>query len=141
MTSWTMGSWTTETVSPAATGSNLLSTAELAQMRSDLESVALPDTCDIMTVSRAADGEGGMTDTWGTATAAVPCRIDAQGGGESDVARSTEPYATFVLTLPQDAEVTADDRIVHNGWTYAVTAVDDDSSWMTCKRAVLEWVE
>jgi len=71
----------------------------------------------------------------------VACRLDAQGGGESDVARSLEPYATFVLTVPHDTTLDVGYRIVHGGYTYAVTAVDDDSSWPACLRATLEWIE
>jgi hypothetical protein len=119
----------------------LLSAADLAQMRTDLENVTLPDSCAILSVTTAADGEGGMTEAWGTATASIACRLTAQGGGKSDVAVSLEPYSTSILTIPQSGTVTAGDRIVHNGYTYAVTAVDDDSSWLACKRATLEWVE
>ncbi len=121
--------------------SKLLSAAELAQMRTDLEAYALPDTCTILSVTQTPDNEGGMTESWGTATASVACRLDARGGGRADVATSLTPYSSWMLTLPQSATIVAGNRVVHGGYTYAVMAVGDDPSWPVCLRATLERVD
>ena len=44
-----------------------LTTAEITQMRTDVETL-LPDVGDVLSLTQASDGQGGFTDTWGTAT-------------------------------------------------------------------------
>ncbi len=41
----------------------------------------------------------------------------------------------FTLTLPWDQEISLKDRVVHEGETYEVVALDQDTaSWRTAKR-------
>lgn len=116
-----------------------LTAAELSAMRDDIETL-LPDTCNLLTVTRTVDGKGGWTDAWGTATAGVACRLDATGGREAAAGDALRPYTSWVLTLPHDTTITAQYRVEHGGNTYSVTAVNDDNSWIASKRVSLERV-
>ena len=58
-----------------------LTAREVAQMQADAESL-MPDTCTILSVAYTSDGEGGMTEAWGTATASVKCLDSSQAGDD-----------------------------------------------------------
>lgn len=116
-----------------------LSAAELASMRSDLEQL-LPDTCTILSPTRASDGQGGFTETWGTVTASEACRLDWLNDVEIIGGAAVQVYTGFVLTLPYDATLLTTYRVVHGGNTYAVRGVDNDKSWPIVKRARVEKV-
>lgn len=109
----------------------------LAAMRADIQNT-LPDTCNIITVAEAADGQGGWTETQSTATASVKCRIDQQTGLEFETGGALEDYATYILTLPHDTTIAVTNRVECNGSTFNVTHIDDDKSWMASKRVRLE---
>jgi hypothetical protein len=113
--------------------------AELISMRDDIEAVALPDTCSILALARTADGQGGYTESWGTAVGgtAVPCRLDSRGGGRNPVAAAQQSYSDWVLTVAHDVALTTDNRVTHGGETYNVLAVNDDGSWPLALRATL----
>lgn len=115
-------------------------TAEIASMRTDLEAVALPDTCNILSVTQTADGQGGFTDAWGTASASVACRLDQKTGMEAQAGGAIQPFSSWVLSVPQATTLTTDHRVEHGGQTYNVISVDDDGSWQVVKRAQLERV-
>ena len=117
----------------------MLDNFELIQMRADLQGATLPDTCNIQSATKVADGMGGFTITWATARAGVACRVDAQSGHESLVGGQIAPYHRFTLTVPQDTTLTTAHRVTHAGVTYNVISVSD-GSWIACKRAVLEKV-
>lgn len=116
-----------------------LTDAELAQMRSDIGNL-LPDTCAILSVSYTSDGEGGLTEAWGTATASVACRIDYRSGTETMAGGVVQPYSKAVLSLPYDTELDTTNRISADGRTYAVLSVNDGQSWKAVVRAELERV-
>ena len=114
-----------------------ISTTELAQMRSDIEEL-LPDTGNILEKTQVSDGQGGFTDSWGTATADVACRVDAQKGDESLSADRQKPFNEYMLTLPHGTTIMTANRFEHGSNTYNVTGVNEDQSWIGCKRVVLE---
>lgn len=111
--------------------------AELSAMREALETL-LPDTCNILSVTEASDGAGGVTQTWGTASASVACRVDYQSGMESIHGGAVQPYSRHILTVPYDTTVTEQNKVEHGGNTYHVTSVDQDKSWPVVLRVVLE---
>lgn len=117
-----------------------LESLELDQMRVDLEAVALPDACSILAVTRTSDSQGGWTESWGTAVGgtAVACRLDPSGGLKRTVADALNAYSSWVLTVPQSANLTTLHRVLHGGYTYTVKSVSDDPSWPVCLRAMLE---
>ena len=116
----------------------MLPADELAQIRVDLETT-LPDTCNILTLSRTSDSQGGWSETWGTATLAVECRFDfiARSSSERVTANALLPYSEAIVTFPQDTTITEQNRIEHNSVTYSVQSVNL-GSWLGVKRASVE---
>ena len=121
-----------------------LTDAQLTSMRTTLNTL-MPDTCNILSVTRTSDGQGGFTDVWGTATASVKCRIDSGGatgaaGRENVGAASLLPFESWLLTLPYDTTITAAHRVEVSSVTYNVTSVDKSKSWNAEVVASLEVV-
>lgn len=118
---------------------SLLSNDKLAFMRDQIE-LTLPDTCTILSPTRASDGQGGWVDTWGTVSTNVKCRLDAakklnqreQIGGAALL-----PYSFWILTLPYDTTIDSTYRVVLGGNTYNVEHEDSDKSWNACVRLVV----
>jgi hypothetical protein len=116
-----------------------LSSAELAQMRADVLEL-LPDTCSILSVSYTSDGEGGLTEAWGTAYANVACRIDFTSGVETNIGGAVNPYTRAKISLPYDTVLATTNRILTGGYTYAITSINNGQSWNVSVRAELERV-
>ena len=116
----------------------MLPAAELAQLREDLQNT-LPDTCNILSLTRTSDSQGGWTEVWGTATLSVSCRLDFIGGNEALNSGALYPYLRAIVTLPQATTISAQNRIEHNGNTYTVQAVNL-GSWLGVKRASVELI-
>lgn len=117
---------------------NTLTDSELAQIRSDIESLTMPDTCTVLTLTDTPDGAGGVSQALGTAYANVPFRLDAHKGYEAvQGGEALRPYQEFIGSLPQSYAVTTAHRILHSGVTYNVIAVNA-GSWLGVKRVVLE---
>jgi head-tail adaptor len=112
---------------------------ELTSMRSAFEGL-MPDTANILTLTTTSDGQGGFTQTWGTAGTAVRCRIDSVRGREGQAGGAIYPFHQMVMTLPYNSVVSTEGRIEHNSTTYNVVAVDSDKSWKITTRVVLEAV-
>ena len=119
----------------------MLTNAELTQMRADAASL-LPDTCNILSLTTAPDGQGGQTETWGTATAGASCRLDPISnktyGFEKAVGASLKDFHGFVLTLEYDASITTANRIEKGGETYNAVSVDTEKSWPITRRVLVE---
>ena len=122
-----------------------LTTAEITQMRTDVETL-LPDVGDILSLTQASDGQGGFTDTWGTATANVACRLDPLmghtmvGSMETMAGAAIQPYSRFTLTVPNGTAITAANRFLLSGTSYNVISLDTGRSWNLCKRMIVEKV-
>jgi head-tail adaptor len=121
------------------------STDELTRIRADMVDATLPSTGNILSLTRTSDGQGGFTDTWGTATASVACRLDLMTrnlriGIESVNAMSIKPYSAWVLSLPNGTVITAANRFEFGDDVYNVVEVNDNSSWLANVRATLEKV-
>jgi len=116
----------------------LVTTAELESMRTSIEAVSFPDTCNLLTLTRTSDGEGGWTESWGTVTAAEACRLDQVASIEMLTAASLRPFSGWILSLAHSVTITPQMRVEHDGKTYSVVGVSDDGSWQACKRALLE---
>lgn len=120
----------------------MLSSADLSMMREAIEDL-LPDTCNILSVTETADGFGGVTQTWGTATAGAACRLDIIRRRNTNIqidGAALREYQETVLSLPYNASVSNNDRIEHGGLTYNVTSTNVDQSWISVKRVLLERV-
>jgi len=117
----------------------MLTSAELTQMRADVAEM-LPDTCNLLTVTRTSDGQGGITDTWGTATTGVACRLDPLRGRESVQGAALQAQYSYILTLPYDTTITNAYRVEIGTAVYDVKAVDQGKSWAVSMRAFVERV-
>lgn len=120
----------------------MLTTTELAQMRADIAQL-LPDTCDVLEVSRASDGAGGWADTWGTVAggSALPCRLDFPNPGKESVVNATlTPFKSGMVSLAYDKAVTTANRLSISGVIYNVTGVNSGQSWIAVKRVSVERV-
>jgi head-tail adaptor len=114
-----------------------LSTGDLEYMRSSIEEL-MPDICNILTATLASDGSGGMTATWGTIGASIPCRLDAIRGNENIQGARLAPQHAYVVTLAHDVDIDTDDRIEIGTHIFTVTSVDFEKSWDACTRVYLE---
>ncbi len=112
-----------------------MSDAELARIRADLEVAVLPDTANILSVTRTPDGQGGFTESWGTATTNVPCRADYRQGMEPSAGGALRPFSFWQFTFPQGTGLTAENRIQIGTATYSISGVDAGNSWDVCLRA------
>jgi hypothetical protein len=101
--------------------------------------LALTDSGTVLTRVSADDAGGGVTQTWGTLTEGVPCRVDPVGGsGRSVVADRVDERSTHVVTAPPGVRVTADDRFVISGrGTFEVTATRDRTAEHASRFEVL----
>jgi hypothetical protein len=116
-----------------------LTSTELSIMRAAISDM-LPDTCSIISGANSSDGQGGVS--WaasGTVTAA--CRLDLVMGNEQNAAGAVQPFTRWVMTLPYDTAIVNTNKITHGGYTYNVVGgINTDSSWIACKRVLLERV-
>lgn len=77
--------------------------------------------------SVASDSGGGATSTL-TAGSDIPCRIDALGGAEGEVADRISDRSTHLVTLPAETTITAgNDFSIDNIGTFEVLAVRSNS--------------
>mgnify|MGYP001151829381 FL=1 len=117
-----------------------LSANELAQIRADVAGL-LPDTCDILEVTRTSDGAGSWVETWGTATADVRCRLDFRSyGKEAMNATVLTPFKGEIISMEYDETITTANRVLLNSVTYNITGVNDNQSWIGVKRVSVERV-
>ena len=113
-----------------------LSDAELVQMRLDVAGM-LPDVAIIQTVTLTSDGAGGHSSVWSAVTGGtVACRVDPLQTRESvDYTANRETLIRkWQVTLPYDAPIVPDARLVIGGVTYDVTLIHDVHSWHVSRR-------
>jgi hypothetical protein len=115
----------------------MLSNDELTDMRNTIQDFLLPDTCNLLSLSSSSDGAGGFTDTWGTATANLACRLDTQNGRYTDLDGGVQTYKKLVLSIPYNATITEANRIEYGSNIYQVISVNE-GSWLAVKRAEVE---
>ena len=113
-----------------------IDTAMLSAMRAAISEL-LPDTCQIITLTHTADGEGGWTDSRATATA-VNCRLDVTQAREQVTGGAIQPYTSYKLSIPYDTTVVTGNEVLHSGVNYAVTGVNLGQSWKAVVRVDLE---
>lgn len=118
-----------------------LNSKQLSHMRAAAEAL-MPDTCQLQTVTRTADGAGGWTESW-SVSATVACRVDAmisRNRSEAQAAREAK-IVYYTLTVPWDTTLELDMRVVHGGVTYEVVEAHGDDSWPVTRRARLAVVK
>lgn len=119
-----------------------LSSSELDDIRSDVANL-LPDICTIQQMTTTSNSVGESVRTYTNRGTAIPCRIDPEIdyqsafeylGGFSDLVKAS---AGFRLTVKHDQTVEITDRVICNGETYEVVAVDPGKSYKASTRASL----
>jgi hypothetical protein len=84
---------------------------------------ALTNRGSVATTTFSSDSGGGAsgTVTYGTA---IPCRLDALGGGEGEIADRISDRSTHLVTLPPETAITTDNDFAISGeGAFEVTAV------------------
>lgn len=111
---------------------------ELERLRADIEAVVMPDTCNILTVTRTSDGQGGFTEAWGTAVRDVACRLDPVDGRELVAGSVSKPYHTYWLSLPYETSIDEQSLVEISTADYTVIGVDTGKSWSGSVRVLVE---
>lgn len=117
---------------------------DLTAMRADVANM-LPGTAVIQAVTRTSDGAGGWSESWAAvAGGTVACRLDPLGRSlsktEVQLLRESMTIA-FQLTVPHDAPVATDCRVVIGGTTYEVLSLDVYHSERVSRRAIVAVME
>jgi len=117
-----------------------LTNDELAQMRSDVANM-LFDTAIIQALGKVSDGAGAFTETWGAVVGGtVLCRLDPVGANATEaqvVAWREALEVSYRLTVPHDAPITVNNRVVVDNKTYEVVSLAVDHSSNVSKRAII----
>lgn len=116
----------------------MLTDAELTAMRATAAE-ALPGTAVIQTHQFTDDGGGGGTVGW-TSSGTVDCRIAPLSGDEREIADRIAEDAEYIVTLPTDASVTVQSRLIVAGGTFNVAAIRDRSYEVTQRVEVTKVV-
>ena len=114
-----------------------LTASDLKWMHAEVDNL-MPDTCNILSVTRTGDSQGGFTQSWGTASANVSCRIDSVTAAERVAVGAIQPFHSYWLTVPQGTTITTENKVEIDSTKYAITSVDTPKSWGACIRA---WIE
>lgn len=117
----------------------MLTSRELESMRADIAQL-FPDTCNILSVTNTSDGQGNQTETWGTASTYVPCRVDYNTGKETFTAGAITPYQSAVISMAYDETITTANRVQVGALTFNVLAVNNGQSWKAVTRITAELV-
>ena len=118
---------------------DMLSAEELAHMRTGT-GLLMPDTCNLLTLTTTPDGMGGYSEAWGTAAGTISCRLDITNKMDGMGGASMREYQATILSVPYNTTIDVNYRVEHGGFTYNVTAVNNDQSWIAVKRVSLERV-
>lgn len=113
-----------------------LSDADLVQMRADVAQM-LPDVAIIQTRALTSDNAGGWSEVWTAVTGGtVACRIDPLKTREGiDYTASREALIRkWQVTLPHDAPIVPEARLVISGVSYDVVVIHDNHSWRVSRR-------
>jgi hypothetical protein len=113
----------------------MLTDEELQAMRDEAETV-LTDTCTIQDKSYAADGGGGNTVTWSDAATSVKCRLAPLTKGMPAVRGDRIDYKTdWIIHVPYDQAISAEQRVVLNSDNFEVMSVEDDHHFRVLRTA------
>lgn len=85
--------------------------------------LSFSESGNVLTAANTSDAGGGVTQVW-SAGAAIPCRIDAVGGGEEVTAGRISDDSTHRVLCPANTAVTTNNRFFITGrGTFDITAV------------------
>lgn len=114
-----------------------LGAADLTRMRAEVARM-LPGAAIIQELTAASDGAGGVTETWAAVTGGtVACRIDPlrRVAQIESTGMAEAIVLEYQVTLPYDAPISAQNRLVIEGTAYEVRQLDAVHSWNVSRRA------
>jgi len=120
--------------------SNTLTAAEIEWMRAEIEDVVMADSCNILTITYTSDGQGGLVESWGTATSGVLCRIAPMQNREMLSGDAMQPFRRFKVTLPHGTDVSEVSRLEISGVQYNILGIDTGKGWSLNMRLEVEKV-
>jgi len=117
----------------------MLTDSDLAGCRSTA-GAALPDTAIIQNATSVSDGGGGGSVTW-TSAGTLACRIAPMASAEKETGDRISAYTERIVTLPYNAPVTTNSRLLIGGGTLNISAVSERGAWplttrVECKKEV-----
>lgn len=115
----------------------LLTDAEMDACR-EMAEMAMPDTCTIQTRTET-NTKGSVVVSYANTYTGVKCRVMPVNRStfEGVTGMKITDMAEYVLTVPWDQAISAQDRIVFGTETYEVVMVHDQHSYRTARRATL----
>lgn len=112
-----------------------LYTSELTPMRHTVETY-LAGTAFIHSATRSSDSQGGQFWTY-AASGTVDARLSPASGGEAELAARISERNAYMLTVPFETSIDADDRVVYDSVTYEVIHVADRTPWELSRRCMV----
>jgi hypothetical protein len=103
----------------------------------DVIGLVMPDTCVIQQSAYTPDGEGGGTVAWASVTGGtVACRFDTPKPGNNTIVFASGESLKFegIFTLPHDAPLATNNRIVYASKNYEIVGLGDAQSWNICRK-------
>lgn len=102
----------------------MLTACEQAAIAADINAIAHPSSAQIQRATTASDGLGGRSRTFAT-VATVACRItpDRKGAAEAMTGERMMDKEPYRVSFPLGTDVRITDRVVVDGVTLAVEAV------------------
>lgn len=116
--------------------SSPLTTGELALLRQD-STQSLPQTLTVLRLTSLSDARGGMGQVYEVAHTNMPCRAapgSTRTEAERELADRLGIISPWMVTVPWDADVLMDDRLVVEGMTLEVTFIDTQRADLIAKR-------
>ena len=109
--------------------------------RDYVDAYLLTDTCQIYPITYTNDGSGSSVVARGSArqynnSTNIPCRLDqTRQFRETNLFLQETTPTNYYMSLPYDVTIEVNDEIVHNGITYQIRELYDDSTWKAVKKA------
>lgn len=114
----------------------MISASELAALRADLVRLTLLDTCTILSPVETVEASGAVVRSFVPSALLVPCRLDpVQVSPVMGQAGRTGIEDEYTLSLPWDADITAEDRIEIGGVRYQINSLHERHSLRAVTRA------
>jgi SPP1 family predicted phage head-tail adaptor len=116
----------------------MLSDSELDALRTQLETLTMPQSVAISRATETVSAAGDPVKVWAT-TSTVSGRVDpyTRGSGGYIVAEQEVGRAYYQLTIEHDADLNDGDRVIVSGTTYEVLQLHEGNALAAVKRALI----
>lgn len=123
----------------------MLTLAQLNNLRSIHQAIAMPDTATIFRRTMVDNDRGGQKATYPSDGVDVACRLAFEGGNRPNRSDGNnggriEAAERFILTLPYGTEIAETDRAQVNGAMYEVVSIAASRSFETAIRLLVKRV-